>query len=206
MGVAAMLVMWPGPLENFHSLNPWRLYMKFGAQLAQWIFEEIVWNCQNMRVLGQMSKNDLDLLYSQIFMYSLRWLYIPIFRPKSSKLSIKSYVLAFSHIWPCRKKGQGQPRVIIWIILIVLEYPMLHTKFQGHGHLVLEKFLNVFTNWFWRIPRFKISRLKVFTIYGRGGHVGHVTWTVWINFCSLNPWRLYMKFGFNWPSGFWGDC
>ena len=28
--------------------------------------------------------------------------------------------------------GQGQPRVIICIILVVLTYTMLHTKFQGH--------------------------------------------------------------------------
>ena len=35
-------------------------------------------------------------------------------------------------IWPCRKIGQGQLRVIIWINLEVLEYPMLHTNFQGH--------------------------------------------------------------------------
>ena len=28
--------------------------------------------------------------------------------------------------------GQGQPRVIIGIILVVLAYAMLHTKFQGH--------------------------------------------------------------------------
>ena len=24
--------------------------------------------------------------------------------------------------------------------------------------------------------------LKVFTIYGRGGHLGHVTWTIYTNF------------------------
>ena len=35
-------------------------------------------------------------------------------------------------IWPCRKIGQGQPRVIVWTNLVVLEHPMLHTKFQGH--------------------------------------------------------------------------
>ena len=35
-------------------------------------------------------------------------------------------------IWPCRKIGQGQLRVIIWTNLGVLEYPMLHTNFQGH--------------------------------------------------------------------------
>ena len=28
--------------------------------------------------------------------------------------------------------GQGQPRVMICIILVVLLYTMLHTKFQGH--------------------------------------------------------------------------
>ena len=28
--------------------------------------------------------------------------------------------------------GQGQPRVIIWTILVVLPYTMLYTKFQGH--------------------------------------------------------------------------
>ena len=28
--------------------------------------------------------------------------------------------------------GQGQPRVIICIILVVLPYTMLYTKFQGH--------------------------------------------------------------------------
>ena len=37
---------------------------------------------------------------------------ITIFRPKSSKLSMKSYVLAFSHI-PCNKIGQSQPKVNI---------------------------------------------------------------------------------------------
>ena len=42
--------------------------------------------------------------------------------------------------------------------------------------------------------------LKVFTIYGRGGHLGHVTWTVYTNFRSHLPRRLHMKFGFDRPS------
>ena len=49
---------------------------------------------------------------------------------------------------------------------------------------------------------FKIIRLmvlekktfKVFTIYGRGCHLGHVTWIIYINFCSPYPSRLHMKF------------
>ena len=70
---------------------------------------------------------------------------------------------------------------------------MLHDKFIIHvGLSVLEK---------------KIF-LKVFTIYGRGGRLGHVTscmtWTIYINFGSPFPRRLHIKFGFDWPSGF-GD-
>ena len=42
------------------------------------------------------------------------------------------------------------------------------------------------------------------TIYGRGGHLCHVTWTIYTNFCSPFLRRLYMKFDFNWPSGFRG--
>ena len=44
--------------------------------------------------------------------------------------------------------------------------------------------------------------LKVFTIYGRGSHLGSVTWTIYIYFLSAFPRRLHIKFGFDWPSGF----
>ena len=66
---------------------------------------------------------------------------------------------------------------------------MLHTKFQDHrtSDSEEEDFLNVFT------------------IYGRGGHLGHVTWSIYINFRSPFPRRLYMKFDFVWPSGFRED-
>ena len=57
---------------------------------------------------------------------------------------------------------------------------MLHAKFQDHRTSVSgeEDFLNVFT------------------IYGRGGHLGHLTWTIYINFGSPFPMRLNIKFGF----------
>ena len=35
-------------------------------------------------------------------------------------------------IWPCRKVGQGQPRIIIYINFVELESPMLHAKFQDY--------------------------------------------------------------------------
>ena len=65
---------------------------------------------------------------------------------------------------------------------------MLHTAFVEIGPPVLEK---------------KI--FKVFTIYGHGSHLGHVTWTVYINFRSPFPRRLPIKFGFDWLSGFRGE-
>ena len=46
---------------------------------------------------------------------------------------------------------------------------------------------------------------KVFTIYGHGGHLGHVTCTIYVNFRSPFPTRLHIKFGFDWPGGFRGE-
>ena len=61
------------------------------------------------------------------------------------------------------------------------------------------------------MPSIKIKGLPVlekkifevfFFIYGHGGHLGHVTWTIFTN--SLLPCqrRLHMKFGYDLPSGF----
>ena len=44
--------------------------------------------------------------------------------------------------------------------------------------------------------------LNVFAIYSHGGHLGHVTWTIYINYRSLFLRMLYMKFGFDSPTGF----
>ena len=66
---------------------------------------------------------------------------------------------------------------------------MLHAKFQDHRTSGSGK------------RRF----LKVFTIYGHGGDLGHVTWTIYKNFCSPFPRRLHIKFGFDWPSGVRGE-
>ena len=46
---------------------------------------------------------------------------------------------------------------------------------------------------------------KFFTIYGHGGHLGHVTWIIYIIFRSSFLRVLHMKFGFDWPSGFRGE-
>ena len=55
---------------------------------------------------------------------------------------------------------------------------MLHAKFRGHRSVSAGE------------KRF----LKIFTIYGRSGHIGFVTWMVCTYSHSPNPWRFYMKF------------
>ena len=44
--------------------------------------------------------------------------------------------------------------------------------------------------------------LVVFTIYGRGGHLGHVTQISRSHFRPHYPGMLHIKFHFDWPSGF----
>ena len=63
---------------------------------------------------------------------------------------------------------------------------MLHAKFQDHRTSGSEE----------------EDFLKVFTIYGHGGHIGHVTWTIYINFYSPFTGMLHVKFDSEWPSGF----
>ena len=51
---------------------------------------------------------------------------------------------------------------------------MLHAKFQDHR----------------TSGSGEEDFLKVFTIYGRGGHLGHATWTIYTNSGSPFPRRL----------------
>ena len=76
-----------------------------------------------------------------------------------------SYKSRRDQIWPCRKTGQGQSRVIIWANFVVLEHPMMHTKIQGYrplGSGEEDFFLGFY-------------------------HLGHVTRTIWANFRSPIP-------------------
>ena len=82
--------------------------------------------------------------------------------------------------------GHGQLRVIIYINFVDLECIMLHAKF--HDHRTIRSVVE--------------DCFKVFTIYGHDGHLGHVTWTIYINFLSPFPRRFHMTCGFDWPSGF----
>ena len=62
---------------------------------------------------------------------------------------------------------------------------MLHTKFRGN-----------------RPAGSGEDFLRVFTIYGRGGHLGHVTSIMLINFNFLVPESFHTKFGSEWLTSF----
>ena len=94
-----------------------------------------------------------------------------------------------NQIWPCHKIGQGQLRVIIWANLVILEHPMLHTKFQGHWPFGSreEDFLRFYHIWEWR-PSWSCDQ----------EHLSKLSFP--------HPmWKLHMKFNFDWPCGFWDD-
>ena len=73
--------------------------------------------------------------------------------------------------WPCHKIGQGHPKVMIYINFVELPSLMLHAKFQNHkpSGSGEEDFKSFF----------------FFAIYSHGGHLGHVTLTIYINSFSL---------------------
>ena len=142
-----------------------------------------VWKCW-IRVTLDIHKGSYTYLFDcnfDIIDYNSFW--------KSHCFTFFPYISIRDQIWSCHKIGQGQPRVIIWTNLTQLVYPMQHTKFQGHQPFGSRE----------------LDFLKVFTICGHGGHIGHVKRIIWTNFRFPILWRLCMKFGFKQPSGFRGE-
>ena len=74
---------------------------------------------------------------------------------------------------------------MIYINFVELHSLMLQAKFQNH-----------------RPSSSGEEDILVFAIYSPGGHLGHVTWTIYINFGSPFLRMLHMKFEFDWPSRF----
>ena len=108
---------------------------------------------------------------------------LKLFCQKSLNFSMKSYILQFSYVWSCHKISQGQPKVIRWTLNYLGVSSVLNTTYQISSQLV---------HWFQRR-----RLLKVFTTNRHGGHIGHVTWTVF----SQSK-EAHMKFCYKWHSGF----
>ena len=80
--------------------------------------------------------------------------------------------------------GQGQTRVILLAMLVVLAYTMLHTKYTGHWSTGSGKEVFMFLPYM-GVAAMLVMRLGLFEQF----------------FVPITPWRLYMKIGNNWPSG-----
>ena len=70
---------------------------------------------------------------------------------------------------------------------------MIYTKYDGPE----SEFIEIGP----AAPKKKI--FKVSTIYGHGGHLGHVTLTIYTNFDYPFLRIPHIKFGFYWLSGSW---
>ena len=105
----------PRPCRNDHNCLPYTLDNKTTLPIALVVFD-VIWQGSPWSKVKQWP---WPVLHTNLHLH-VKQLY---------RLNSKLTVI---HVWPCYRKVQEQPKVIICIILIVLECPMLHTKFQGH--------------------------------------------------------------------------
>ena len=66
-------------------------------------------------------------------MYSVNLVLCCKFSPFNDFVTVSPFKRIGDPILPCRKIGQGQLRVIIYINFVELESLMLHAKFQAHS-------------------------------------------------------------------------
>ena len=175
-------------MSNFHFLEPEILHIKFGFDCPVVSEEKPVLSfiCNWLWVKVKKWPRPSILTYLHNFMQ---------FQVTGCKSSEKSTVFTFSYrknlsyqIWPCRKIGQGQPTVNhlnkLW--------------WAGSHRCYIPSFMEIDPP----VPEKKIFE-GFLNIYGHGSHLGHVTSIMSINFHFLVPESLHIKFGFDWPSGFW---
>ena len=82
--------------SDFRFLVPECFYKKL-VQIGTAVSEKIRFEFLYVHDLGPRSRNDLDLQYSHIFIYSIRCLLLPTFRSLAAIVSEKSTVFTFSY-------------------------------------------------------------------------------------------------------------
>ena len=82
--------------SDFHFLVPESFQTNL-VQIGKVVFEKIRFEFLYVHDLGPRSSNDLDLQYSQTFIYSIRCLLLPTFRSLAGIVSEKSTVFTFSY-------------------------------------------------------------------------------------------------------------
>ena len=97
MGVAAILVMRPASCHQIFISLYLKAFIQNLVQIGTVVSEKIQFEILYVHDLGPRSRNDLDLQYSNIFIYSIRCLLLPTFRSLAAIVSEKSTVFTLSH-------------------------------------------------------------------------------------------------------------
>ena len=118
-------MLWTYQYFSFESVHG-EAMLKMGWVVKKWIFS--FWKAINWSKCILMVS-----VYIWLSIYTNNAILCIIWKFDLSSWGVlgRIYALSIEVLWPCCKKSQGQPRVIIWINLVVMEHPMLHTKFQG---------------------------------------------------------------------------
>ena len=93
--VNAHLISWPSKAQNTQNLE--NIFLKNLVQIRTAVSEKIQFEFLYVHDLGPRSRNDLDLQYSYIFIYSIRCLLLLPFRSLAAIVSEKSTVFTFSY-------------------------------------------------------------------------------------------------------------
>ena len=110
--------------------------MSLKSDFIYFFFHDLIYVYSSPRTGGIQSPRDKVLMSTETSCHFGYLLLVSDHRRQNSETSIVLLFIPYKSIrdqnWPCLKKGQGQPRVIIWSNLVVFEHPMMHNKFQGH--------------------------------------------------------------------------
>ena len=97
MCLAAILVMRPASCHQIFISLYLKAFIQSLVQIDTVVSEKIQFEFLYVHDLGQRSRNDLDLQYSQIFIYSISGLLLLPFRSLATIVSEKSTVFTFSY-------------------------------------------------------------------------------------------------------------
>ena len=96
-GVAAILVMSPVSCHQIFIYLYLKAFIQSLVQIGTVVSEKIQFKFLYVHDLGPRSRNDLDLQYSHIFIYSIRCLFLLTFRSLAAIVFEKSTVFTFSY-------------------------------------------------------------------------------------------------------------
>ena len=97
MGVVAILVMRPASCHQIFISMYLKAFIQNLVQISTVVSEKIQFEFLYVHDLGPRSRNDLDLQYSHIFIYSIRCLLLLTFMSLAAIASEKSTAITFSY-------------------------------------------------------------------------------------------------------------